>query len=219
MLTEVQGKVEVHEALLRPRLECEEDYFCFHYYAFDLPMFPEAEKNFEAGHVSHDKLVTGAMMGDYKPGDNTAITRIGEDWFYAYDTKGCFNNLGPKTVQMWLILAEVALRNNRIDEAMDICDRIRVNRIAPDVYAPLSGVVKDKATAMKHFKETAFGENVYTYFNFVNRKRWTLIPDFCETPSHTYNGKTYTLKPDSPMWVFPFPLNVKSNNPNVKDNY
>lgn len=218
MLEEEEGDENTYMVLSRPRYEAEEDYFCFYYIIFDLPMYPEAEKNFEAGHVSHEKMYSGATAVDYVPGANVVISKIGEDWFYPNDI-GYFNNMGLRTTQMWLILAEIALRNNNIDEAMDICDKIRVNRIDPDVYAPLRGVVKDKATAMKHFKQTSFGENVYTYYNFVNRKRWTQIPDFCETPSHTYDGVTYTLRPDSPMWVFPFPENVKINNPNVKDNY
>jgi hypothetical protein len=32
-------------------------------------------------------------------------------------------------------------------------------------------------------------------------------------------GKTYTLRPDSKLWIFPFPLNAVEVNPNLTHNW
>ena len=79
--------------------------------------------------------------------------------------------------------------------------------------------IADLADAIAHYKQTAHGENIYSYYNFVDRKRWTRLPDFRETYTRTIMDKTYTLTPESDMWIFPFPQNVTSINPSIKQNY
>lgn len=56
-------------------------------------------------------------------------------------------------------------------------------------------------------------------WNFINRKRWNQLPGWQETFTHDYNGQVFTLEPDSPMWIFPFPSNVTAKNPNMTQNY
>ena len=50
-------------------------------------------------------------------------------------------------------------------------------------------------------------------------KRWTLLDDYKEDISWTYSGTTYTLKPESTIWVFPFPKNLMEKNGNFEHNY
>ncbi len=61
-------------------------------------------------------------------------------------------------------------------------------------------------------------EFVYTPYNFIFRKRWNQLDDMKETFTRELAGNTYTLAPDSKMWIFPFPKNAMSNNPNIKPN-
>ena len=80
-----------------------------------------------------------------------------------------------------------------------------------------------KEDALAHLKQTALGENLYSIFNFVERKRWNQLDDMKETLSRTFNlisgqSYTFTLAPDSPLWIFPFPGNAVDNNPNLKQN-
>ena len=130
-----------------------------------------------------------------------------------------WNMYGLKTTHQYLIIAECELRKGNIDEAMRYLDIIRSQRIDPSVYAPLEGTVTEKAEAVAHLKQTALGENVYSVYNFIGRKRWNKLEDMKETLTRTILGQTYTLEPDSPMWIFPFPSNAVDNNPNLHQNY
>lgn len=120
---------------------------------------------------------------------------------------------------MYLILAECAINKGRIDEAMGYLDMIRVKRIATSHYKPLLGNVTTKTDAIAALKRTAHGEYCYSIWNFITCKRWTILDDYKETRTRELLGKTYTLTPESDMWVFPFPVTVISQNPNIKNNY
>ena len=54
---------------------------------------------------------------------------------------------------------------------------------------------------------------------FFTRKRWNQLDDMKETFTRNLLGTTYTLKPESKLWIFPFPQNAINNNPNLKQNY
>ena len=104
---------------------------------------------------------------------------------------------------------------------MAVLDKIRVNRIDPDIYLPLEGTVDNETDAIFHLKQTSHGENIYSCYNFINRKRWNQLEEkYQETIVRELEGiGTYTMAPDSPMWIFPFPANAVNNNPNLTQNY
>lgn len=202
--------------MVRTLLECEEDYYDTYAPLVGMLLTPDCESMFEKGHYSHENLMTDiSLYGTSMLGPMT----IGFEWPYSADQQSSWNAAGLKTSQMYLILAETAINDNRIADAMDALDKIRVNRINPSLYQPLKGNVTDKATAIKHLRQTAHGENAWTMFNFVDRKRWTVCPDYRQTVTRTIGTHTYTLTPESSLWVFPFPQNLIDGNPNVKQNY
>ena len=129
-----------------------------------------------------------------------------------------WNTFGLKTTYAYLIAAECAIRKDRVDEAMGYLDQIRVNRINPELYAPLKGSVADKQTAFARLKQTSMGETMYSAYNFIIRKRWNQLDDMKETMTRTFQGKTFSLTPESKLWIFPFPGNAVDNNPNLKQN-
>ena len=120
---------------------------------------------------------------------------------------------------MYLILAECAIEKGNINEAMGYLDIIRKNRISQDYYHDLKDTVTSKDDAVKHLKKACHGEYVYTVWNFFCRKRWTVLSDYKETFTRELCGKTYTLTPESDLWVFPFPITVMAQNHNLKHNY
>lgn len=197
------------QALCRPKQQCEEDYFNvdnINYYNW---ITPYATSMFEEGHASYYKLLfrKGTTLG--LPGT----------WIRTNDLDSSWNNVGLKTTQMYLVLAECAINRGDIDMAMEYLDVIRVKRIDSSVYTPLKGIVNDKVTAINKLKMTSHGENVYTMYNFINRKRWTQVEDYKETFTRNLGDKNMSLTPTSKLWVFPFPRSVKAVNPNIKDNY
>lgn len=201
--------------IVRQLLECEEDYYDTYAPMVGTLLTPYCEGLFEQGHISHENLTTDVLLY----GMSLMGPSMGISWPYTIDQQSSWNAAGLKASQMYLILAETAINNNRIDDAMDALDKIRVNRIHSAQYQPLKGTVSTKADAIEHLRQTAHGENAWTMFNFVDRKRWTVCPDYRQTLTRNINGHTYTLTPESSLWVFPFPMNLLDSNPNMKQNY
>jgi hypothetical protein len=127
------------------------------------------------------------------------------------------NTAGLTTSDTYLIKAECLARTQNISGAMDIINMIRQRRIHPSVYTPLTA--STEAQAIFFLKKTAKFEFLYTFKNFFNIKRWNTEDAYKETISRTINGVTYQLKPESPLWIFPFPQSGTAYNPNLTQNY
>lgn len=210
-----------YQVVDRPHLKCEEDLFYTYYLEFYNNISVEALSKFEAGHASKEKMNNIDIMYDYmfgtaEQGGGYAVSATGVPGMFTYDLEGGWNSGGLKTTHNHLIIAEAEIRDGNYDKAMAALDKIRANRIDPQVYAPLEGTVTTEADAIFRLKQTAHGENCYSLHNFINKKRWNQCGSaWEETPSRTLLGTTYTLAPNSPMWVFPFPQNAVNNNPNL----
>lgn len=194
----------------------DEDY----YISLWLEIYPyatEAIEMIEDGHLFRESFSTWDNWSDgfLGAGDTKGVTNA----VLNLDPNSYWNGIGPRTSHMYLILAEAALHRNDINQAMQMLDKIRVNRITPKKYQPLEGKVTDMKEAISHLKQTSHGENIFSYYNFVNKKRWTVIDGYKETLVRKINDNTYTLSPDSKMWVFPFGQDVMSINDKIKQNY
>jgi hypothetical protein len=126
-------------------------------------------------------------------------------------------NGGLTTVDMYLTKAECLARGGKPGDAMEIINTIRRNRIAANEYAPLTA--SNEADAMAHLKRVSRTECLFTCKNFINIKRWNTEEAYRETISREIGGTIYTLRPDSPLWIFPFPQNATDYNPNLTHNY
>ena len=214
----VQGYIlgGTYPAVFRPKLATEEDYWMLADMLVFEAITTECETRFEPGNLMLTRMASDRMMYDYFMGMGTSY--IGLDYTFTYDMDSYWNVWGLRTPQMYLILAECAIEKGDFNTAMHYLDVIRVNRIEPDMYAPLEGTVNNKADAILHLKQTAHGEFYFGPWNFMNRKRWNQLSDYKETFTREIAGKTYTLTPESKMWIFPFPMNAMNNNPNLKHN-
>ena len=139
-------------------------------------------------------------------------------WEGVMDFDNYFNEAGLSTPQMYLILAECQLRNGNIASAMNTLDQLRAKRL-PEGFSPLEGTVTDKAQAIEWVKKTMAAEFLWQDWTFVWRKRWNVESEWATTLTHEIGGKTYTLRPDSKLWIFPFPLNATEANPNLTQNW
>lgn len=219
------------EIVFRTPLGCDED--IFHTYTqlvFNLLRTPECDAQLEEGHSALVRMPLDIMMFN-----NITYTGMGMSMCgLPYPVVGgmgtgsgaSWNTYGLKTTQQYLIVAECEIRKGNIDDAMDYLDAIREKRIDPEIYAPLKGSVTDKADAVACLKQTALGENVYSVYNFIERKRWNQLDDMKETITRTFSVTTengpadyeFTLTPDSKLWIFPFPMNARDTNPNLTPN-
>ena len=139
-------------------------------------------------------------------------------WEGSIDFDNQFNESGLNTPQMYLIVAECELRNGNIATAMNWLDQLRAKRL-PEGFSPLEGTVTEKADAIQWLKKTVAAEFLWQDWTFVWRKRWNVESEWQTTLSHEIAGKTYTLRPDSKLWIFPFPVNATEKNSNLTNNW
>ena len=75
------------------------------------------------------------------------------------------------------------------------------------------------ADAIKWMQKIVASEFVWQGWTFVWRKRWNTEAEWQTTQTRTLGGKTYTLRPDSKLWIFPFPVNATEKNSNLTNNW
>lgn len=207
-----------YPCLLREKLQCEQDYFFVPFYEFYNSYLPESLAHIEDGNYVVEKIASGNMAYDYLMDAGEMITGL-TGTLVTNDLSSYWNGAGLESPQMYLVVAEAELHNGNINAAMEAIDAIRVCRIDPEKYAPLVGNVSTEAEAMRHIKETASGEGIYSVWNFINRKRWNQVSGWEETYTRNLLGTSYTLSPESPMWIFPMPMNAINNNSKLQQNY
>ena len=139
-------------------------------------------------------------------------------WEGAMDFDNYSNESGLCTPQMYLLIAECELRAGNIATAMNWLDQLRAKRL-PEGFTPLEGTVTEKAEAIEWVKKTMAAEFLWKDWTFVWRKRWNTEAEWQTTLSHEIGGVTYTLKPDSKLWIAPFPLNAVEVNPKLTHNW
>lgn len=123
-----------------------------------------------------------------------------------------FNGGGLSTPEMYYIQAECIARQggqDNIDEAMDILNIVRQQRIFADDYQPLTATSVEEAVQLI-IRDKA-NEYIQTPIPFWDARRLNLHPEYATTRTKTYNGQTLTLTPDSHLWTMPFPLGATSN--------
>lgn len=131
---------------------------------------------------------------------------------------GLFNNCGIRTEDMYYILAETNIRGGNVDTGLDYMDKVRTRRI--DGYTPLKGTGLSKAEAMKEMQAAKRIEFYGSYNNFFDRKRWNSEAEYRENITRDLGDYgTFTITPDSPLWVMPFPSSATRYNPTLTQNY
>lgn len=204
-----------HSVLLRPQLQCPEDYFFIFDREIMYTLTPESKAFFEPGHVCLDKMASFNHMFDFimDYAQMTLGLPAGQ-YIVDYDMTSCWNQSGVKSTYMYLILAECAIHAGQYDTAMGYLDQLREKRIDASVYAPLKGVVTTKEDAILYLKKTSHGECIYSLYNFIQKKRWNELEDYKQTWHRDLMGQEFSIKPGSKLWVFPFPMNAVANNDN-----
>lgn len=204
-----------YPVILRPTLECPEDYFFIYDREIMYTLTPESRAFFEEGHACLSKMTTFNHMFDFVM--DYAQMSLGlpyGQYLVDYDQISGWNQTGIKSTYMYLILAECAIHAKQYDAAMGYLDQLREKRIDPSVYAPLKGNVSTKEDAILNLKKTSHGECIYSIYNFIQKKRWNELADFKQSWHRDLLGQPFSIEPGSKLWVFPFPMNAVVNNSN-----
>ena len=132
-----------------------------------------------------------------------------------------YMTVGLRTAEVYLIAAEANARLGNLDAAADYVNRLRAKRFsAPQLLnssTPQQEMVQ--AIIQERRKELLFG-----FHRFFDLKRLNTEPEYRKTVtrtfpvvnvSETYPQKTYTLRPDSRLYIIPFPRSARDKNPNL----
>lgn len=129
------------------------------------------------------------------------------------------NVYGLTSEQLHYVAAECLIRTGKISEGLALVDQVRAMRVEGySPYATLTGL--DEQQAMALLQPCKFVECIGTPFNFFDRKRWNSETAYQRNVTHKLGSLgTYTLKPESPLWVQPFPVNAVRYNKSLTQNY
>ena len=138
----------------------------------------------------------------------------------ATTSKFMYATMGMRTAEVYLILAEAEARLGNIDRATELVNTLRAHRLSSKVTAidkPASQEDMVKAIILERRKELLFG-----FHRFFDLKRLNTEPAYQTTITRTFplvstavEHKTYTLRPDSRLYVIPFPQSARDKNPNL----
>ncbi len=130
----------------------------------------------------------------------------------------CINCWGLTVERIMYAAAECYIRGNEIQKGLDLVNKVRKYRIHPNDYADFSA--SNEKDAMALLQKAKFIENLSSYENFFDLKRWNSEDAYKQTITRTIpNSGTYTLTPDSPLWIMAFPSTVLEYNSSFSQNY
>ena len=126
------------------------------------------------------------------------------------------NVYGLTSEQLRYVAAECLIRTGKISEGLALVDDVRAMRVENAAASAAS----NEQEAMTALQKAKFIECIATPFNFMDRKRWNTEQQYKSDVVHNLGtlGK-YTLKPESPLWIQPFPTNAVRYNPSLIQNY
>lgn len=122
-------------------------------------------------------------------------------------------NLGVP--EMMLIEAE-ALARKKDAACLDILDKLRQTRFSTQEYRPLT--VSDGTSLLDMVLDERRRELCLNSLRWLDMKRLAAEGIYNKTITRELEGKTYTLEPNSKLYVFPIPLQVLAINGNIVPN-
>jgi tetratricopeptide (TPR) repeat protein len=202
----------------RPRFSSKEDLFTTPCNLGLIWFAPEILAQFDPNSVLYNYMPTQVNIpfaGDYgksyfgMPGEKAVWTGSG--------TASEVSSAGLTSVDMRLAEAECLMRANNLTMAKEKLEDIRKKRIITSRYTASAATTKAEIFAL--LKQLSRSENFYTFKDMIDLKRWNTEPEFAADLRRTILGETYTLRPQSPLWIYPFPQNATSFNSQLTQNY
>ncbi|KRD61362.1 carbohydrate-binding protein SusD [Flavobacterium sp. Root935] len=182
-------------------------------FAYQYIISPELRTLFGTNDARFNLFFNTTSATNLDQGSNTAY------WATVY-TKFFYPTVGMKTTEVYLMLAECYARDNQFKEAVDVLNTLRAKRI-------LSGTVNlTVPTTRKETMDLVINERrkelLLGFNRFFDLKRLNTETEYAKTVTRvfpivnkTVPQKTYTLQPNSRLYIIPFPLSVLQKNPKL----
>lgn len=129
-------------------------------------------------------------------------------------------SVGMRTAEVYLILAEAKARLKDIPGAVETLNLLREKRIrGTEAILPEPATEREMVRAVidERRKELISG-----FSRFWDLKRYNTEADYAKTITRKFpivttevEQKTYTLRPDSRLYIIPFPVDAREKNPNM----
>ena len=176
---------------------------------------PETVAKFEEGDYVKDY---DFMTWDDVSGEATSGVP-GSSYCFAFGVWG--NSFGLTVERILYVAAECYIRSGEIETGLGLVNDIRELRIHKDFYQPFSADTEEEAMAL--LQDAKWIECIGTYENFFDCKRWNSEEKYRRTITKTIpindEEMTFSIAPDSPLWVLPFPSNAVQYNSSLTQNY
>ncbi|MBQ0023771.1 MAG: RagB/SusD family nutrient uptake outer membrane protein [Prevotellaceae bacterium] len=190
------------------------------YYAYGI-ISPELISLFEPNDLRYSLFFrqSGTTITNYyDEGSGAAI------WTPA-NTTARFTHMtvGMRTAEVYLILAEACARQSKLPDAIKNINIVRACRLKGNYELPQPSSQHDMMELIitERRKELLFG-----FHRFFDLKRFNLEPEYAKTITRkfpvvtkTVEQKTYTLQPNSPLYIIPFPRTATDKNSNLTQNF
>lgn len=201
--------------------------------ADDVYLFINSNSLTNGGTLSLTYL-SGELMSLFEEGDYLRYYTDEWEWYFEgedlatgfpgaavyYGSSYRMNIYGMDAENMYYVAAESLILTGHVDEGLEMVDRVRTSRIHPDYYKPFKGSVSSEKEAMKLLRNAKRVEFMLSFEHFFDCKRLNSMPDYAAPVVHDC-GKygTRSLSPNSPIWVYPFPMNATNFNSSLTQNY
>jgi tetratricopeptide (TPR) repeat protein len=124
--------------------------------------------------------------------------------------------VGLTVPDVWLTKAECLARAGEKDKAMQLVNDLRKLRFSAADYADLTAT--DAADALRIVVEERRREFFGSGLRWFDQRRLNKDPQFAQTVTRTFDGKTFTLQPNSNSYVFPIANILIGLNPEIEQN-
>ena len=184
---------------------------------------PELKNLFESNDLRYSiffRIEPSSMIGYFDYGSGAPI------WLRANNNIDRFTymSVGLRTAEVYLMLAEANARLGDLSTATGYVNQLRAKRLSGSSAIPTPATQKDMMDQiiLERRKELLFGFNRFfdlKRFNQESDYQTTVVRQFPLvniTPEHPQ--QTYTLRPNSPLYVIPFPRTATDRNPNLTQN-
>lgn len=182
-------------------------------FAYQYIISPELRTLFGTNDARFNLFFNTTSTTNLDQGSNTAY------WATVY-TKFFYPTVGMKTTEVYLMLAECYAREDKFTEAVNVLNILRAKRILSgtvNLAVPTTRKETMDLVITERRKELLLGFN-----RFFDLKRLNTETEYAKTVTRvfpivnkTVPQKTYTLQPNSRLYIIPFPLSVLQKNPKL----
>ena len=182
-------------------------------FAYQYVISPELRTLFGTNDARFNLFFNTTSTTNLDQGSNTAY------WSVVY-TRFFYPTVGMKTTEVYLMQAECLAREDKFAEAVGVLNTLRAKRIVSgtvNLAVPTTRAATMQLVISERRKELLLGFN-----RFFDLKRLNTESEYAKTVTRvfplvnkTVAQKTYTLQPNSKLYIIPFPLSALTKNPKL----